>query len=455
MYDEQNKDRDSVQRKSGTMGAGACLLSLLGLFLLAAAAMIALIAFREASLTAGKITAARILLLIAAVSALAAIIVSLIAFFRKRQKKALAAVSTVLALLIFAVSFGATYAYEYMIGGLENDNALSDVSDQELQIRQPDSDGRINRETELLQETLSPEEIMDSIDIEQVEWEYLTDEDIPQEALDKMKKPEAVNHSFLLEGSEQISNFLLLGLDAKGSSDTMIVFSLDRVHHKIKMTSIARDSYVMIPAWGSYAKLNYAYNWGGPEWTIAAINYNFSLNITDYIAVDMDQLTQIIDLVGGVDLELSDAEASYLGVPSGKNHFDGTQTLSYSRIRYLDSEEARTGRQRKVLTSILHSVMNMDLSDYPTFIRSCLSMCRTSFDSGELLSLAAEAAAGGYSIEQYALIGMMDYWGGNLGDEQYFYVVYDLNRASDALYRIIYEDLYVSGYMDPGTEEQP
>ena len=50
---------------------------------------------------------------------------------------------------------------------------------------------------------------------------------------------------------------------------------------------------------------------------------------------------------------------------------------------------------------------------------------------------------------------MMDYWGGNLGDEQYFYVVYDLNRASDALYRIIYEDLYVSGYMDPGTEEQP
>lgn len=219
------------------------------------------------------------------------------------------------------------------------------------------------------------------------------------------------------------------------------------------MTSIARDSYVMIPAWGSYAKLNYAYNWGGPEWTIAAINYNFSLNITDYIAVDMDQLTQIVNLVGGVDLELSDAEASYLGVPSGMNHFDGTQTLSYSRIRYLDSEEERTSRQRKVLTSILHSVMNMNLTDYPTFIRSCLSMCRTSFDASELLSLAAEAAAGGYSIEQHALIGMMDYWGGYLGDEQYFYVVYDLNRASDTLYRIIYEDLYVSGYMDPGTEE--
>ena len=452
MYDEQNDFREPACQRSGTMGAAACILALLGLLVLAAAAVIVLVAFREASLTAGKISAARILLLVAAVAGFAAFVVSVVAFFRKRQKKALAAVSTLLALLVFAVSFGAAYAYEYMTGGLENDDAFSDVSDQELQIRQPNTDGRIERETELPQATLSPEEIMDSIDIEEVEWEYLTDEDIPQEALDKMRKPKAVNHSFLLEGSDQISYFLLLGLDDKGSSDTMIVFSLDRAHHKIKMTSIARDSYVMIPAWGSYGKLNYAYNWGGPEWTIAAINYNFSLNITDYIAVDMDQLTQIVDLVGGVDLDLSDAEAAYLGVSSGKNHLDGTQTLSYSRIRRLDSEEERTGRQRKVLTSILHSVLEMDLSDYPTFIRSCLSMCRTSFDASELLLLASEAA-GGYSIEQYALISMVDYWGGTLGDEQYFYVVYDLNRASDTLYRLIYEDLYVSGYMDPGTEE--
>lgn len=453
MHEDRTEYRNQTENRSAAAGFTAFILAVLSLLVLTAAVISTLIAFRNASLTAGKIGVARILLLSAAVLAFGACAVSVVAFFRKRQKKGLAVVSTVLALLVFAVSFGATYAYQYMFGGLSRDDTFDDVPEQQLQVKQPDEDGRIDRQTELPEQTLSPEEILNSIDIEQVEWEYLTDEDLPDEAQEKMSTPAAVNHSFLLEGAERISNFLLLGIDDKGSSDSMIVFSVDRVHHKVKMTSIARDSYVMIPQWGSYAKLNYAYNWGGAEWTIAAINYNFSLNITDYIAVDMTQLEQIVDLVGGVDLELSAAEAAYVGADAGQTHLDGRQTVIYSRIRAIDSEEERTGRQRRVLTSILDSVLQMPLTEYPAFIRSCLDMCQTSFGAEELMSLAAEVAAGGYSVEQCALISKLDYWGGLLGKEQYFYVVYDLNRASDTLYRIIYEDLYVSGYMNPDAEE--
>ena len=438
--------------RRGSLGLAALLLAVAAFFTLAATAAAALLRFRAAELTAERIALFRALLLVSAGLSLGSLAAAVAAFFCRRQKNALAGLAAVLALLVFAVSFGATYAYRYMFGELTNDDAFHDIDASQLRVHEPEADGRIVRRTELPEQTLSPEEVLGRIDIEQVQWEDLTDKDIPPDALKKMNSAAPVNHSYLLEGADQISNFLLIGLDDYGSSDAMIIFSLDRVHHKIKMISLARDTYVMYPAWGKYGKLNYAYNFGGIEWTVATINYNFSLNITDYITVEMAELEKIIDLVGGVDIELTAAEAPYVRVPAGWNHLNGEQAVGYARIREMDREETRTGRQRKVLTSILNSVVTLPLTEYPSLIRGCLGLCQTSFSADELLALASEAALGGYAIEQYALVALVDYWGGQFGPGEHFYVVYDLNRASDTLYRLIYEELYISGYMDPDEQ---
>ena len=438
--------------RRGSLGLAALLLAVAAFFTLAATAAAALLRFRAAELTAERIALFRALLLVSAGLSLGSLAAAVAAFSCRRQKNALAGLAAVLALLVFAVSFGATYAYRYMFGELTNDDAFNDIDASQLRVHEPEADGRIVRRTELPEQTLSPEEVLGRIDIEQVQWEDLTDKDIPPDALKKMNSAAPVNHSYLLEGADQISNFLLIGLDDYGSSDAMIIFSLDRVHHKIKMISLARDTYVMYPAWGKYGKLNYAYNFGGIEWTVATINYNFSLNITDYITVEMAELEKIIDLVGGVDIALTAAEAPYVRVPAGWNHLNGEQAVGYARIREIDSEEARTGRQRKVLTSILNSVVTLPLTEYPSLIRGCLGLCQTSFSADELLALASEAALGGYAIEQYALVALVDYWGGQFGPGEHFYVVYDLNRASDTLYRLIYEELYISGYMDPDEQ---
>ena len=101
-----------------------------------------------------------------------------------------------------------------------------------------------------------------------------------------------------------------------------------------------------------------------------------------------------------------------------------------------------------MLTSLLQSAKQTRVGDFPRLIRNCLGMCTTSLDAPELLDIALEVVQGNYTIESYSLIESVGYWGGVFGDAQYFYCVYDINRASDWIYRTIYEDLYISSYPD-------
>ena len=156
-----------------------------------------------------------------------------------------------------------------------------------------------------------------------------------------------------------------------------------------------------------------------------------------------------------MDVELNEAEVRYLSsygsFQVGRNHLDGKAAVGFARTRKStadDTEINRTGRQREVLVSLMESVLDMPVTSYPSFIRNCLGMCKTSFDASTLTEIAAEVAQGGYSVEQEALLEHVDFWGGIMGQEQFFYTVYDLNRASDYIYRYLYEDLYISGYHD-------
>lgn len=446
------------RRKKKILGGFSLAMSLLALFLLLAMGV-----YGGYSLYNKSISPTDVRLLIPAVItvmviACISVLASLLCFFLRRQKKGMAITGLVISLLLILICSLGLYAYNYVFSDMEYDDKFDQHSDEDLIVVTVGDDGEVVRNTQRPQETISAEEFKEKYRDKEITFDFLQDEDLPEEA-QKVFIPTPEEHSYLKQGHEQISNYLLMGIDYTGASDAIMILSVDRYHQKLKLISIPRDSYVMIPEWNSHKKLSYTYYWGGAQMFVSVMNYNYFMNITDYIAVDIDQLGEIIDYVGGATVDLNEEEIAvlnrrgyYSGIQEGSSHLCGDAAVIYARIRKSssqDSEINRQGRQREVLTSLLQSAQQMQLTEYPGLIRECLGLCTTSFNSGELMEIAVEVLQGNYTIEtNYALINEVPYWGGKIGEDNTFYTIYDMGLASDRLYRIIYEDLYVSAYPD-------
>lgn len=220
-----------------------------------------------------------------------------------------------------------------------------------------------------------------------------------------------------------VINILLFGLDQRtpdepGRSDAMMILSLDTKRDKIKLTSIMRDSYVDIDKHGK-DKLNHAYAYGGPELAIKTINQNFNLNIKKYATVNFYSMQEIIDSVGGVEIDIKQKEVkpvndmmnelAYLGKydpphlkNAGVQTLNGRQALAYARTRYVGNDDfERTERQRTVLMAIFSKVKTMNVTSYPAMVSKLLPLVETNLTKTEILSLASKAAATGFSkLEQ-------------------------------------------------------
>ena len=178
--------------------------------------------------------------------------------------------------------------------------------------------------------------------------------------------------------SDGVTNILLIGNDSRlggedGRSDAMILVSISKTSGKILMTSFLRDMYVEIPGYGSN-RLNAAYSWGGPELLMETIEKNFDIPVNRYILVNFEAFANVVDAVGGVDLDLSTDETLWLNaylneynelrgmefgydyimdLEPGVKHLNGAQALAYSRIRYIGTDFGRTERQRKVMEELI------------------------------------------------------------------------------------------------------
>ncbi len=436
------------KKRSRALGVTAFVLAFAALLLLAATGIYGFARYRGRVLAGTDIRIFSIAITVGAILAGIGFVLGIVALFLKRQRKGFAISAVLVALVVLLICIGAMYAYQYIFSELNHDEMFSSLSEEDLGIVRINN-GEVIREKTLPDPVDSPEKISEQAKGMEIDFENLTNEDLPEEALAAMHSGDPQGPSYLLEGADQITNFMLFGLDKQGSSDANIILSVDRVHRKIKVISIGRDSYVMMPQWGSYSRITYAYNFGGALGAVRTVNHNFSLNIQNYITVDFDQLIDIVDLLGGIDVELSgDDQWKY------HSHMGGWEALQYSRDRK-DSEINRAGRQRNVVRAMMDKVRQMPMSDYPEFIRSCFGMCTTSFTADELLEICLEAVQNGYTVESSAVMEHMNCWAGELGAERYVYFVYDLNRASDWIYRTIYEDLYISGYADEVVPTQP
>lgn len=201
----------------------------------------------------------------------------------------------------------------------------------------------------------------------------------------------------LIGQADKIVNILLVGQDrrpgeGRARSDSMILCSFNKTKGTIQMISFLRDLYVPIPGGYMDNRLNAAYAMGGFELLDDTLETNFGIRIDGNVEVDFSGFTKVVDALGGVDINLTQAEAdwmnmgTYRGFEPGLNHMDGEAALSYSRIRYLDSDFYRTDRQRNVLTSMLDSVRSIDLATAKSLVDELFPLVTTDLTNTQILS---------------------------------------------------------------------
>lgn len=211
---------------------------------------------------------------------------------------------------------------------------------------------------------------------------------------------------------KEIYNILLIGKDGIGEktsrADTMIILTVDNKHKGLKLTSIARDTLVYIPGKG-YDKINHSFYYGGCELLLKTINDNFDLDIKDYAIVDFKSFVDVINVLGGVDINIEDREIDGLNkvinacygleienkgnnieyITSSGNHLlNGYQALAYCRLRKIDNCFYRDARQRKVLESLAYKLLKVSVFKYPELIKILLKHVRVNISPDKILDLA-------------------------------------------------------------------
>lgn len=235
------------------------------------------------------------------------------------------------------------------------------------------------------------DEISSEVSSEMAE-EIIKEEQIENAVDSDIKDIENLNASLKEESkydiisNEDVINILLIGTDNRtekdrGRSDATMILSINSKEKTITLTSVLRDIYVEIPGYNNN-KLNASYAFGGVSLLKETLKENFKIEIDRYVIVDFFEFIDIVDILGGVNLDISKKEMEYINqyVVStnelqkldldsnklkeyGNIHLNGTQALAYSRIRYIGTDFGRTERQRKVLEQLFE---NMKTSDFTT-----------------------------------------------------------------------------------------
>lgn len=218
---------------------------------------------------------------------------------------------------------------------------------------------------------------------------------------------------------KEYTNIALFGIDSRDESlgdgnrsDTMMVASINNKTHEVKLVSVYRDSYLLIPREENayYDKANLAYFYGGPKMAINLMNVNLDLDITDYVSVNFSALIDTIDALGGIDVEINEYERNYINgymtetseitgkeivqvTETGLVHLNGLQATAYCRIRQTAGDDfRRTERQRLVIAKIAEKAKKADLLTLNSLIDKVLPNVSTSLEVSEIYDLAKNVA---------------------------------------------------------------
>lgn len=204
---------------------------------------------------------------------------------------------------------------------------------------------------------------------------------------------------------DDVINVLLVGTDSRdpdadmGRSDSMMLVSFNRTDQKATVVSFLRDSLVEIDGYGK-SRLGHTMAYGGVGLTINTLNKQFDLDIQNYITISFDSLVNVIDQLGGIEVNLTEEEAAYYqehGMPdiqAGPVTLTGTQALAHARNRSLDNDFGRTQRQRSVLYGIYNKlVQQRDPASLFSLISYCMTQVTTNMAVTDIYDLATEVLA--------------------------------------------------------------
>ena len=212
------------------------------------------------------------------------------------------------------------------------------------------------------------------------------------------------------EGQDSWTNILLLGCDSytknnRQRTDSMIIVSINAQEGALKMTSLMRDTWVAVPGGGGHRKLTELCTLGGPEMTMQAINESFGMEIDKYALISMAGIAEIIDLLGGLDLDVTEEERKALNrglfdlsglsgmeqlEQSGTGvHLNGNQATAYARIRRIDSDYVRTERQRIVLLAMAEKIRSgASAATMLTIVTTLMDYVETNLSLTEIMTIA-------------------------------------------------------------------
>lgn len=212
---------------------------------------------------------------------------------------------------------------------------------------------------------------------------------------DDFKIEELKTNDIAVDAQEKMKGYwtiAIFGVDSRDSAirkntnaDVNMICNINLDTGEIKLVSVYRDSYLNIADNGSYNKINQAYFLGGADQAVEALNRNLDLKINDFVTFNWKAVAQAINILGGVDVELSKAEFYYInsfitetvkatGIGShqlthaGMNHLDGVQAVAYGRLRLMDTDYARTERQRKIIALAFEKAQKADFQTLYTMI---------------------------------------------------------------------------------------
>ncbi len=285
-----------------------------------------------------------------------------------------------------------------------------------------------------------------------------------------------------IEYPDEITNIALFGLDSRakkpegaeyqrGLSDSIMIISVNETSGSIKLVSVMRDTLVKVEGHG-YQKINAAYSLGGPELAIKTLNQTFRMNIQEYATVDFEGMAEIVDAVGGVEVELTRAEIyqtnlcmeeiarvrglkrSYV-TQAGKQTLNGIQAVSFARIRAVPTingtrdDYGRTERQRLVMTRLFEKALQLPMSKYPSLIKAMLPYIQTSMGYDDIFDLAKVLKADGITMQQNRLpvegsvitSGLSVPYIGSC-------VYYDLEYSADILHAFFFDNVTFEEYVE-------
>ena len=289
------------------------------------------------------------------------------------------------ALFCIAIICISVFVGKFLYSIYDNQIQIVDKDTQELNME-------IEKEEIILPDISSPDiEIEDIEDIEGIRTE------------DNIYKEE--------QKKEEILNIVLVGMDTRSDnynsrSDSIILLSYNKDRHILKMVSFLRDTWVYLPGKG-YSRINNATAYGGVGLLINTLNENLDLDIQNYVQVRFEDFKKIIDIMGGLDVELSKSEINYINNKlhtddkdwnnditdsPGVIHLNGVQTLWHCRNRTIgEGDFSRTDRQREVLQLIVNKMMSLSKIEVTKLLYDMKDSVNMNIPLDNVLSIASDA----------------------------------------------------------------